>query len=342
MYSIWSKEIFKYCYVISNSMIKNFISMIIVNYNGKNLLKEAIDSVKKSVKKSIVNAEIILLDNASTDGSVEFVRKKYPDVRIVKNKVNMAYSGINTALPFCNGNYILFLNNDISMDNKCIKNLFDIIKGDKDIFQVCPSFINYHNKKLKSGGTWVSRAFYSGHIPATKNHEVIEVPYLGMGMVRREVIDYFGYLFDPDYFIYAEDLDLGLRVRLMGKKTVFVPDAIIYHIHSATMQSVEDAKKTFLLERNLMVTMFKILSFRNVCKFLPYAIAVRLIAILKNIASGNFAIAYARIRALFWIIFNFNLILEKRIHIQKLRKIDDNYILKIFTEKYIFTKRFLV
>ena len=78
------------------------------------------------------------------------------------------------------------------------------------------------------------------------------------------------------------------------------------------------------------------------CKFLPYAIFARLIAVLKNIASGNFAVAFARIRALFWILLNFNLILRKRKQTQELRKIDDDYILKIFTEKYIFSKRFLV
>ena len=108
------------------------------------------------------------------------------------------------------------------------------------------------------------------------------------------------------------------------------------------MQSVEDSKRAFLLERNLMTTMLKILSFWNLCKFLPYAIFVRLIAVLKNIASGNFTVAFARIRALFWILLNFNLILRKRKQTQELRKIDDDYILKIFTEKYTFSKRFLV
>ena len=323
-------------------MKKDMVSVIIVNFNGKHLLKEAIDSVKKSIKRANINSEIIILDNCSTDESKEFVVNNYPQVIIVENKVNLNYSGINTALPYCNGEYILFLNNDISMDDDCIKNLIGEIKKDESVFQACPCLINYYDKKLRSAGTWVSRAFYSGHIKSSGKDGIKEIPYLGVGMVRREAVDYFGYLFDPDYVIYGEDLDLGLRIRLMGKKAVFVPDAIIYHMHSATMQEVSNAKKSFLLERNLIITFFKNMSAGNVLRFFPYLVLVRIFVISKDLALGKFSNSTGRLKAFWWIFSHFNLILKKRKHTQNLRKAKDSFILEVFSEKYIFSKKFVV
>ncbi|MBI1935295.1 glycosyltransferase family 2 protein [Candidatus Woesearchaeota archaeon] len=323
-------------------MGKSSVSAIIVNYNGKHLLKEAIGSVKRSMKKSGLNSELIILDNASTDGSREFIRKNYKGIRLVSNKENLGYSGINNALKHCRGDYIFFLNNDLKMDSNCIKNMVNAMDSDDSIGQACPRFINYYDKSLKSGGTWVSRSFYSGHIKGTGREGMKEVPYLGIAMVRKDVVWHYGYLFDPDYFIYAEDLDLGLRIRLMGKRSVFVPDAIIYHMHSATMQKVEDSRKIFMMERNLFMTFFKILSLKNIIILLPYALFVRLLAIAKETASGKFRNAFARIWAILWIASNFSMILEKRKAAQKLRKASDNYILRIFTEKYLFARKFLV
>ena len=95
------------------------VSIVIVNYNGKDLLKTAIDSINKQTKE---NYEIILVDNNSTDDSIDFIRKNYKNVRIVQNKENEGYVGINPAIKHCKGKYIFFANNDLSLDRNCIKN----------------------------------------------------------------------------------------------------------------------------------------------------------------------------------------------------------------------------
>lgn len=202
--------------------------------------------------------------------------------------------------------------------------------------------MNYYNKKLKSGGTWVSRAFYNGHIDGNSKNKTREIPYLGVGLIRKDFVDMFGYLFDPDYFIYAEDLDLGLRIRLNGKKILFEPKSIIYHMHSVTMQKRSKAFATFLMERNLLVTFFKIMSARSIFAYSPYVLFARLIAIAKDIISLRFNLAFARIRAMAYVFLNFTSILKKRASTQNFRKMDDNYILKVFSEKYIFKPRFIV
>lgn len=313
------------------------ISIIIVNYNGKDILKSALNSVKKS---SFKDYEILVVDNNSSDGSQEFISKNYKNIKFIRNKENLGYTGINSALPYCKGKYILFLNNDIELHKNCIKELLKVIESDERIGMAAPRLVNYYNKKLKSGGTWVSRAFYAGHIAG--NGKLKEIPYLGVGLIRKNIVDKFGYLFDKDYFIYGEDLDLGLRIRLLGYKVVFAPDAILYHMHAVTTDKDEKHRFAFLLERNLLITYFKIFSLKNILLFLPYVLFLRFIAIILDILALKISMALARLKALLFIIANMNSIIKKRCETQKLRRADDSYILEVFDEKYLLRPKFIV
>ncbi len=315
------------------------VSIVIVNYNGKELVNLLISSLKKSTFKSY---ELIIVDNNSSDGSLEFFKKNYKNIKIVINRKNLGYSGINSAIKHCKGKYILFLNNDMEVGKDCIAKLIKNIELDKNVAMVAPRLINFYDKSLKSNGTWVSRAFYTGHIKNNVNNAIKEIPYLGVGLIRKDFVDMFGYLFDPDYFIYAEDLDLGLRIRLNGKRVMFEPNAIMYHMHAVTTQQSNNAFTTYLMERNLLTTFFKIFSFRNIILFLPYVLFSRFIAIIKDVISFKVNIAFARLRALFFVMINMNLIMKKRYETQKLRKADDNFILKVFSEKYILKKPVLI
>ena len=206
-----------------------------------------------------------------------------------------------------------------------------------------PRLVNYYNNKLVSGGTWVSKGMYSGHVPKTDDKKIVEIPYMGAGMIRRSVIEKFGYLFDKDYFIYAEDLDLGLRIRLLGMKTIQINGALNFHMHSMTMKKFSTRyKNTFLLERNLLTTLFKIFSIPTIVKLLVYAMLLRVLIISKDILTLNFKSAVARISAIISVIINLGKTLGKRKKLQALRKVNDDYILKIFTEKYLFRKPFNV
>ena len=315
------------------------VSVVIVNYNGKDLLNPLIKSILSSDYK---NYEIILVDNNSGDGSADFIKKNYKNIKLVLNKKNLGYSGINSALSYCKGDYILFLNNDMEIDKKCIGELVKTLKSDKNAEMAAPKLVNYYDKKLQSGGTWASRAFYNGHIQGSGREETKEIPYMGVGLIRMDFVNMFGYLFDPDYFIYAEDLDLGMRIRLSGKKVIFEPKAVMRHMHAVTMQKAKKSFSAFLMERNLLTTFLKILSAGNVILYLPYVLSLRLVAMLKDILTLRFDLAFARIRAIFAVLLNFGNIIRKRKETQKFRKADDSYIFQIFTEKYLFRKKFIV
>jgi len=315
------------------------VSIVIVNYNGEDIIGKPISSVYKS---NFSDFEIIVLDNASTDGSVDFLRKKYPKVTIVENNSNLGYSGINSAIKYCKGKYILFLNNDLELEKNSIRNLVKVLESNSSIGMVAPKLVNYYNKKLSSGGTWISRAFYNGHIKNGKSSKQKVIPYLGVGLIRKNIVKKFGYLFDAHYFIYAEDVDLGLRLRLIGYKVVFVPDSIIYHMHAMTTKNFKSSQMTFLLERNLLMTFLKILSLKNIILMTPYILSTRIITILRDIITFRFSNSFSRIKAIFWIIFHVPLIWKKRKTLQILRKSDDKFILNVFSEKHLFKERVIV
>ena len=313
------------------------VSIVIVNYNGKDLLKVILKSIAKLNYK---NYEVIIVDNNSSDKSREFIKKNYKNAKLISNKENLGYSGINSALKYCTGKYILFLNNDMEIDKGCVKELIKAIEKDDKIGMAAPRLVNYYNRKMKSNGTWVSRAFYNGHICSGKILK--EIPYMGVGLIRKSIVDRFGYLFDKDYFIYAEDMDLGLRLRLLGYKTVFAPDAVLYHMHAITTKKSKSHKMTFLLERNSLITFLKVLSLKNILLFLPYVLSMRLIAIVKDILLFKFRNAFSRIKAILWVFFNFNSINKKRKKLQKMRKADDSFVLEVFSEKNLFKKKAIV
>lgn len=313
----------------------SLVSAVIVNYNGKKVIGEAIKALKNQDYKKI---EILVVDNNSSDGSQEYIKKKFRGIRLVQNKENLGYCGINKALKHCKGKYIFFTNNDISMGKDCIRKLVEICEKDKNAGIASSKVVNYFDRKLKSCGTWVSRSFYNGHFKCDKDF-VKEIPYNGVALIRKEIVEKFGYLFDDDYFVYAEDLDLGLRARLLGYKTVHVPEAVLYHMHEYTLGASKSHRLTFLMERNLLCTFIKILSIKNILFFLPYVILMRVIAMLKDTLTLKFANLAARLLALLAVIYNMPSIIRKRNAVQKLRKKDDAFLLQVFSEKYLFSSK---
>ena len=319
-----------------------FVSILVVNFNGKGILETCLPSLFRITYPND-KYEVIIVDNGSTDGSIEFLKKNYPRIKVVQNNKNMGYVGINSGIKICKGEFICFLNNDLTLKKNSLSILVEEIRKDPLIAMVAHTSINYDDKKLVSGGTWVSRTMYCGHYPKSGDFQTKVIPYLGVGLIRKSVVLKFGYLFDPDYFIYAEDLDLGLRIRMLGMKIVLVRDAVIYHMHSATTKRFSTpSRNTYMLERNLLMTFLKIFSAKSLLLYSPLVIFSRLLTVLKDLISLRFGNALARIRAIIWTMLHVSLIARKRHQLQKLRKADDSFILEVFSEKHLLRKPFLV
>ena len=223
------------------------LSIIIVNYNGRSLLKNCLDSINKHV---ICNHEIIVVDNASSDNSVKLMQQHFPNVKLIINKINSGFAaGNNIGVSKAKGKYILLLNNDtilLSSLSQIIEKLKTNLKigvlGCTLKFEnktIQPSF-GYEHTPLRIVLSWLITAKFTRVPKIFKRSEINTKHYYG----KEQIVDWVSgaALFtktdiwnrlngmDKNYFMYVEDVDYCRRVRELGFDIVYSPDAEIIHL----------------------------------------------------------------------------------------------------------------
>jgi len=221
--------------IISTSNMENnpLVSVIIVNYNGKTYLEKCLESLMKINYK---NYEIILVDNNSTDTSIEFVKNTYPSITIIKLNDNYGFAEPNNiGAKNAKGDYLLFLNNDTEVNPDFIEEMVKVLKQDPKI-AICQSLLLKPNGEVDSSGDFIDTM---GRAYSSKN-KVNEVKKIlsarGASMMARK--DLFWELggFDKIFFASFEDVDLGWRAWIWGYKIVLVPNSIVYHKGGQTVK----------------------------------------------------------------------------------------------------------
>ena len=228
-------------------MQKPLVSVIILNYNGleylKGILKECLESVLKS---NYPNLEVIFVDNGSTDGSASFVKKNYPKIKVIQNKQNMGFSeGFNTGIRASKGKYIALLSNDMVVDPNWLKPIVENMEKDKQIGLAGPKRLVLGTQNLLDGIG--GNLYLCGRVKPIGTYEIDrgqydniieDLDYIGGVMVlRREALIKAG-LFDPNFFIFCEDVDLCYRLRKLGYKVVYIPQSIIFHKGQSTINKL--------------------------------------------------------------------------------------------------------
>jgi len=267
--------------------MKSKVSLIVLNWNGKHHLERCLSSL---LAQTYPDFEVILVDNASTDGSVEFVRERFPKVKIIRNDKNLGFAaGNNVAIKATQGNYVATLNNDTQVDPHWLEELVKAAEADpkvgmcasKMLFLHQPDMINSTGISLdRAGIAWDRRG---GEPDQDTGIEPIEIfgPCAGAALYRREMLDQIG-LFDEDFFAYLEDVDLAWRARLAGWRCLYVPKAVVYHLYSAT--GIEGSPlKNFLLGRNKVWTIVKNYPSPELFLFLPIILLYDLGSILYTL-----------------------------------------------------------
>lgn len=315
-------------------MTEPLVSIIILNMNGKRLVEHLVSSIKKSTYKNI---EIILADNASTDGS-QFLGKKL-GIKVIHLNNNTGTGAYNPAFKKSKGEFVVILGNDMDVDKNAIKILVEFIMSHPSAGLAMPRLNDFtHRKRIDRAGNWMSRSFYGGII---KNNMLgskpAKIPY-GIGMLRRSAINQFGYIMDPEYFLYAEDLDLGARFWIAGWEVWYIPDSMIYHMGSVTSTKVfANHRLTFLNERNMLRTYLTTLKLHNILLLAPYVYGMRFVVILRDIFLLQFKRAAYRFAAIFWPFLHIRIILKKRRLVQKNRKKSDSVLLSVCSERFLFS-----
>ena len=234
------------------------VSIVISNHNGKRYLDKCISSIKKlDYPKDKI--EIILSDNASTDGSAAFVKRRYPEVRVLKNPDNNYCKGNNIAIKKAKGQYIALLNNDVALDRKWLTELVKVIISKKRIGAV-GSKIFFMDGKINSAGHREYPNFYWGdrgfkEKDKNKYNRTEEIASLcGVAVLyKRECLDDVG-LLDEDFIMYMEDIDMAIRCKNKNWKLVYVPKSKVHHVFHGT---ATEKLVTYYLERNRLLLIAK-------------------------------------------------------------------------------------
>ncbi|MCG6536882.1 MAG: glycosyltransferase family 2 protein [Syntrophales bacterium LBB04] len=235
----------------------DLVSVVILNFNGKTCIERCIDSV---LAQDYAHLEVIVVDNGSVDGSPELIKRKYKEVLLVENGRNLGFAAANNiGIRYTRGIYTVVMNNDTELESTCIGMMKKAIEKDAR-YGACASkiYLESDHDLLDAAGIVIFRDGLSigrGRLERGDFYDREEEVFFASGccfMARRSMlkdVKLGNEYFDEDFFMYADDTDLGWRARLRGWKTIYTPQARLYHAHSAASGSYSPLK-AFHVERN--------------------------------------------------------------------------------------------
>lgn len=311
------------------------ISIIIPNFNGKHHLESCLPSLYIQSHKDF---EIIIIDNGSTDTSVDYIKKNYPDIKIIELGKNYGFAkavniGIKYTLQNKYNKYILLLNNDIECDKHFISELLKGFKNES-IGSVGGKMLNYYKRNIIDD-TGIQLKFKSPPRPRGHNtldeHQYDNEEYIfgacgGAAIYKREVFDKIG-KFDEDFVSYYEDVDFSFKLQYFGYKCLYNPKAICYHKRGGTASSIY---RNYYCEKNLVALRIINYPFRILLFFSPIYFLVRIkyyfLSFHKQTIKESYWAIKGYIKGTLSIINHF----KKRYKIQKNKNVSTKYILNLF------------
>lgn len=303
------------------------VSVVMSNYNGLklNLLMESLSSI---LTNDYSNLEVILVDNASTDDSVRVVKRrfaKFSNLKIVQNPVNMYSQGLNLGIEEASGKYIAFFNNDVVVENGYFqkfvrfldKNLKIALSQGKLLSYFDHTIIDSTGETMDAFGTPIT---IGAGMPAEGNFDQVREVLSVSGscsILRKSKVSNIG-LFDEDYGIGFEDLDLALRIWLKGYKVVYFPNVFAYHKRGATdLSPMVRNKVRWHFNKNRIATILKNYPLGFIIKNLPITIFIYFAAgVWEILIKRQLKLGLTRFSCLYWILLNLKNIIKKRNEVQ--------------------------
>lgn len=289
-------------------MASPLISIIIVSWNALPLLRQCLPSV---VATDYPNLEIILADNASTDGSASWVANAYPQVKIVRHPENWAFCrGNNAALPYAAGKHIVLLNNDVEVPPGWLRPLVDAAEASPDVAAVQPKLLQYQDRSrfeyAGASGGFLDRFGY----PFARGRVIFELEadhgqyndardvFWATGaalLLRRSALDEVG-LLDERFEMHMEEIDLCWRLWRHGWRVRVEPASEVYHIGGASLPQ-SNPQKVYYNFRNSLLMLYKNLPPRAWQRLFPFRAALDSLAAIRALAAGHPAESQAIMRA---------------------------------------------
>lgn len=306
------------------------VSVVIPNWNGKNFLTTALKSLED---QSFKDFEVIIVDNGSKDGSVEFIKKEFSNFKVVSLEKNIGFApAVNLGIKVSRGEYIVLINNDTKVGRDCLKYLVLAADRHPEVGMVAAKMLNFYNPNiLDSAGDYIDAVGHANNIGLGENdgEKFNKAGYVflvtgGGGLFKREALLKVG-LLDEDYFAYFEDVDWCFRAQFLGFQGWYEPKAVIHHIHKATSGRNKSFTE-YLQFRNMTVTIIKNFPRSLLLKDLNW-----LKILLVNINTIRFLATkgyfWEALRAEFFVLLKLPKLLRQRMEIQSRRIVPDRYII---------------
>lgn len=312
-----------------------FFSIIIVSWNALHHLKKYLPSVAGTDYPSF---EIILADNASTDGSKSWVREHFPEVKIATFDKNYGYcGGNNRAVTYANGDILLFLNNDVCVEPDWLHGLAECFQKNESIAAVQPKMLSEEKpdyfEYAGAGGGFLDRFAYPfcrGRIFDTLEKDEGQYDFetdvlwaSGAALaIRKHVFENFGG-FDEDFEFHMEEIDLCWRLWNNGYKVRFCPNSTVYHLGGGSM-AMGSPRKIYYNYRNNLRMLWKNCSTATLIWRFLGRYTLDIVAALRSLFNGHWNEFKAIVRAHFDFWKNFTATHEKRAYLQNIRKTEDD------------------
>ncbi len=298
------------------------VSAIVINYNGKKFLKGIFTSLRKQSYKPL---EIIFMENGSTDGSYEYVKKNFPEVKIIRAEKNLGYSeGNNVAVRHAKGRYVVLLNNDLKVHRAWLVELMDFMQKTKAVIvgSRIQNLGEFYHKSLSTGSLM---SLFGEPVDLKAKDPTITFFASGCSMLFDKKI--IGEPFPKEYFAYSEDAYAGWKARLMGYDVRINPKSKVDHYGGHVREQLPKLME-FHGEKNRLANLLIFFELKNLLKLSPLLAVHVLFVLLVSVPKGRL---FTRLNSYWWIIKNLPLVLRRRKEMQSIRKVSDKEILKYFT-----------
>lgn len=310
------------------------VTVVIPHYNGRDILAHCLDSLRKTTYKDY---EILLVDNGSSDGSVEMVAAQFPEVRIVQSEINLGFAeGCNLGIRSSMSPYIVLLNNDTEVTPDWLSILVREAAKDPSIAAVQPKILSFQNRQRfdyagAAGGEIdiLGYPFCRGRLFDTTEKDEAQYDqsvdiFWASGaatLIRRDALNVVG-LLDSDFFAHMEEIDLNWRFHWAGYRIVSAPESVIYHQTGGTLAQAK-FRKMVLNHRNNLLMMLRNLSLPTLCWVVPLRLLFELATLGFSVITGQFGRAGGVIWGLIGVILHWKVIVagrRQRAHIQKMKE----------------------
>ena len=302
---------------------------MVPNWNTKDFLGPCLESLRRQTFRDF---ETLVVDSASTDGSVGFVEENFPEVITLALAENRGFSGaVNAGIGASDAELVVLLNNDTEQDPGWLEALVEAAEHRPEAGLFASKLVDFGDRGLLDGAGDALRKsglpYRLGHGERDRgqfeSEEFVFGACAAAALYRRGVFDEVG-LFDEDFFAYCEDGDLSFRAQLAGHRCLYVPDSVVYHVGSVSTGGKRSATATRLGTRNGLLLLVKNLPGSLVRSYLPSIVLGQLSRLLVVSLSPGGLRAHLQGLAEAWHLLP--KMLKKRRHIQDGRRVSDAYL----------------